>query len=202
MKVYIPSLVGYVPDDVILCLGAFLDAIYIARRQDIDSSALDDFDRALEKYWGFREVFQISGIRPKGFSLPRQHSLSHYRRMIEDLGAPGGLCSSITESRHKSAVNRPYRRSSRCNALGQMLLINQRLDKLAAMRCDFAKRGMLPGGHTANPSTSQGPEHLNFPSGKDDEDEDEGPVEDREDILGHVVLARNRGMFCVEPCLT
>lgn len=76
-----------------------------------------------------------------------------------------------------------------------MLLINQRLDKLAAMRCDFAKRGMLPGGHTANPSTLQGPEHLNLPSGNNDEDEDEGPVE--EDILGHVVLARNRGMSCI-----
>src|ERR1700677_3338263 len=77
MKVYIPSLVGYVPDDIILCLGAFLDAIYIARCQDIDSSALDDLDRALEKFWRFREVFWISGIRHKGFALPRQPSLSH-----------------------------------------------------------------------------------------------------------------------------
>jgi hypothetical protein len=51
MKVYIPSLIGYVPDDIILCLGAPLDAIYIARRRDINSSALDDFDRALQKFW-------------------------------------------------------------------------------------------------------------------------------------------------------
>jgi hypothetical protein len=109
--------------------------------------------------------------------------------MIEDFGAPGGLCSSITESCHKSALNCPYHRSSRCKALGQMLLINQQLDKLTAMRCDFAKCGMLPGRHTANPSTLQGPEHLNLPSGDDDDDEDEGPVE--EDILGHVVLACN-----------
>ena len=50
MKVYLPSLVGYVPDDMISCLGAFIDACYIARRQDINSSALDDLDRFVDKF--------------------------------------------------------------------------------------------------------------------------------------------------------
>jgi hypothetical protein len=67
----------------------------------------------------------------------------HYRAMVEEFGAPNGLCSSITESKHIVAVKRPYRRSSHCEALGEMLLINQRLDKLAACREVFRERGML-----------------------------------------------------------
>jgi hypothetical protein len=42
-------------------------------------------------------------------------------------------------------VKEPWRRSSRFEALGQMLLTNQRLDKLAAARVDFADHGMLKG---------------------------------------------------------
>ncbi|KAI9438055.1 hypothetical protein H4582DRAFT_2111606 [Lactarius indigo] len=181
MKVYLPAIVGYVPEDVLLCLTAFMDACYIARRQCIDSEALNAFNGALDKFRQLREIFRTSGVRPKGFSLPRQHSIFHYRRMIEDFGAPGGLCSSITESRHITAVKKPWRRSNRYEALGQMLLINQRLDKLTAMRSYFTAAGLLPAHHSPH-----------IPSGGDNEDDDGGPVED--DILGHVVLARTPGV--------
>ncbi|EGO27012.1 hypothetical protein SERLADRAFT_436843 [Serpula lacrymans var. lacrymans S7.9] len=46
---------------------------------------------------------------------------------------------------HSSAVKKPWCRSSKNKALGQMLLINQRLDKLAASRISFTSRGMLSG---------------------------------------------------------
>lgn len=188
MKVYLPAIIGYVPDDIVMCLGAFLDACYITRRQDINTSALDTLDCALDRFWRLREIFRTSGVRPDGFSLPRQHALFHYRRMIEDFGAPGGLCSSITESRHITAVRRPWRRSNRYHALGQMLLTNQRLDKLAAMRSDFTSRGMICGGHTPGRNVLQPP-----PNCDDNDDDDEGPVD--ENILGHVVLAQSRGMY-------
>jgi hypothetical protein len=42
-------------------------------------------------------------------------------------------------------VKEPWRHSSRFEALRQMLLTNQRLDKLAAARVDFTERGMLKG---------------------------------------------------------
>lgn len=191
LQVYIPGIVGYVPDEAIRCLVTFLDACYIARRQDISCQALDALDAALHKFRQLREVFRTPGVRPTGFSLPRQHSLFHYRRQIEDFGAPGGLCSSITESRHITAVKKPWRRSNRFNALGQMLLTNQRLDKLAAMRSDFAARGMLPAGHAAGRQIT----HILKPSQHilNNEEDDSGPVEE-EDILGHVILAQTRGM--------
>ncbi|KAG1901623.1 uncharacterized protein F5891DRAFT_1128048 [Suillus fuscotomentosus] len=43
------------------------------------------------------------------------------------------------------AVKEPWCWSNRHNALGQMLVTNQRLDKLAASRVDFNARGMLTG---------------------------------------------------------
>ena len=60
-------------------------------------------------------------------------------------GAPNGLCSSITESKHIPSVKKPCDRSNHCNALGQILLTNQRLDKLTAAHVDFESRGMLRG---------------------------------------------------------
>ena len=176
-----------------MCLSAFMDACYITRQQDIDSDALDSLDAALAKFWRLREIFQTSGVRPTGFSLPRQHALFHYRHHIEDFGAPGGLCSSITESRHITAVKKPWRRSNRYQALGQMLTINQRLDKLAAMCGNFIARGMLPAGHPTgrNVSLILGPHQVGI-NNIDAEDDDEGPVEE-ENVDGHVSLACTRG---------
>ena len=90
-------------------------------------------DMALQSFHHDREIFRDSGVRPSGFSLPRQHSLMHYRHLIQQFGAPNGLCSSITESKHIVAVKKPWRRSNKHKALGQMLLANQRMDKLAAL---------------------------------------------------------------------
>jgi hypothetical protein len=117
--------------------------------------------------------------------------LVHYHTNIELFGAPGGLCSSITESRHITAVKKPWRRSSRYNALGQMLLTNQRLDKLAAARADFVQRGMLDPSHISPPSSDKE---------RDNEDDDGGGIDD-ERVEGNVMLARRRGksnhMICV-----
>ena len=196
MQVYLPAIVGYVPDNIVTCIAAFLDACYIARRQEIDRQALDALDTALHKFWQLREVFRSSGVRPKGFMLPRQHALFHYRRQIEDFGAPGGLCSSITESRHITAVKKPWRRSNRYQALGQMLQINQRVEKLTAMHVDFVARGMLPAGHATPGRQISGSHPLKtshlVSDGEGGDKEDSWAVEGRE-ILAHVVLAQTRG---------
>ena len=123
---------------------AFLEFCYMVRRNVITEQTLTEIDDALGRFHRYREVFRNSGVI-HSFSLPRQHSMKHYNYLIRQFGAPNGLCSSITESKHIKAVKRPYRRTNRFQALGQMLLINQRLDKLAAVRADFKERGMLNG---------------------------------------------------------
>lgn len=139
---------------MVQCLAAFLDFCYIVRRSELGVKDLKDAETALAAFHLHREVFRAK-VRPTGFSLPRQHALCHYVRMIQEFGAPNGLCSSITESRHITAVKRPWRRSNRYNALGQMLLTIQRLDKLAAARVIFVDQGMLPHDIGAPSSTQE-----------------------------------------------
>ena len=105
---------------------------------------LDHLEDALSRFHHYREIFISTGIR-SNFSLPRQHSLVHYLQLIRLFGAPNGICTSISESKHRSAVKEPWRLSSRNEALGQMLVMNQRRDQLAAARTDFVNRGMLEG---------------------------------------------------------
>ena len=97
------------------------------------------------RFHHYRVIFESTGVRPDGFSLPWQHSLMHYPKLIRMFGAPNGLCLLMTEAKHIKAVKEPWQRSSRFQPLGQMLLTNQRLDKLAAAWVDFTSRGMLDG---------------------------------------------------------
>jgi len=133
-----------VPEDVIRAFRAFLEFCYIVRANVVTDNTLAELRDALQRFHTYRKIFETTGVR-FDISLPRQHSLMHYELLIRLFGAPNGLCSSITESKHIKAVKQPWRRSSKYNALGQMLLTNQRLDKIAASGVDFAARGMLKG---------------------------------------------------------
>lgn len=145
LKVYLPALEGHIPSEMVRAIRTFLEFCYIARHDIIDTQGLRELQDALDRYHHYREIFQTSGVRPDGFNLPRQHSLIHYYKLIRAFGAPNGLCSSITKSKHIKAIKEPWRRSNHFEALGQMLLTNQRLNKLAAAHADFESRGMLTG---------------------------------------------------------
>ena len=178
---------GFVPREVVRCFRAYLDFGYIARMSVFTRSTLDQLDNALKRFHTHRAIFQQLGVRdptPSGFSLPRQHAMAHYRRHIENFGAPNGVCSSITESKHIAAVKRPWRRSSRYNAINQIMVINQRMEKLAAARVQFTSRGM-----------------LNFPSWQPrlphpvplDDDDDQSGAAYEDAIHNEVFLAQTHG---------
>jgi len=180
---------------MVRAVSAFLEFCYLVRRSQIDDMTLKQIDEAVARFHTERHIFIETQVR-MDFSLPRQHSLSHYRSLIQQFGAPNGLCSSITENRHITAVKQPWRRSNRNEPLGQMLLTNQRLDKLAASRVDFAARGMLEGplfklnGVPVDPDPPPPSE-----SNPGDEDSGAGDAEAVEGLtsLGDVKLARHRG---------
>ena len=86
------ALEGFVPPDLTRSFNAFLDFCYTARKNVLTEDSLNLLDIALKRFHQYREIFRVSGVRPTGFSLPRQHSLKHYRRNIENFGAPNGLC--------------------------------------------------------------------------------------------------------------
>ncbi|KAH8978470.1 hypothetical protein EDB86DRAFT_3090503 [Lactarius hatsudake] len=126
MKVYLPAIEGHVPNKMLYAIRSFLDFCYIARHNVITEITLTELEGALAQ-----------------FNEYRTHSMHHYPDMIRFFGAPNSLCSSITEAKHIKAVKEPWRRSNRNKPLKQMLLTNQRLNKLMAARIDFTRRGML-----------------------------------------------------------
>jgi hypothetical protein len=228
MKVFVTALEGFVPIDITKALTAFLDFCYIARQDALTEDSLDALDNALGRFHHHRKIFQETGVRPTGFSLPRQHSLIHYRHHIEKFGAPNGLSSSITESKHIAAVKKPWRQSNRYEALGQMLITNTRNDKLAAARIDFSSRGMLAGtclgdalkklektldDADENGNAEDDPDY-DSEGGQDlDADEDEGetgPVDEDEGgagpvnrplALSDITLTRQRGGYRLLFCI-
>ncbi|KDQ06425.1 hypothetical protein BOTBODRAFT_60621 [Botryobasidium botryosum FD-172 SS1] len=129
MKVILPALVGHLPPEIIHCVRSFLDLCYLLRRDSHTEDMLNQINVTLKEFQQHCEFFRASSVHLNGFSLPHQHLLVHYRDLIEEFGSPNRLCTSIMENRHITA----------------MLPTNQRLDKLATARVDFADRGMLQG---------------------------------------------------------
>ncbi|KAG2135989.1 hypothetical protein DEU56DRAFT_871547 [Suillus clintonianus] len=144
MKVYLSAIEGHVPTEMVRTFRTCLEFCYIARHDIITDDTLKDMEDVIQWFHVYREIFKTTGVRDH-FSLPRQHSISHYPFLVRQFGAPNGLCSSITESKHIKAVKEPWRRSRKFNALGQMVRTNTRIDQLAAARIDFTERGMLYG---------------------------------------------------------
>ena len=55
---------------MIKCIAGFLDVCYLVRHADITEKTLDEFDATLARFHGYRYIFQTTGVRPTGFSLP------------------------------------------------------------------------------------------------------------------------------------
>ncbi|KAH6904046.1 hypothetical protein BKA70DRAFT_1373674 [Coprinopsis sp. MPI-PUGE-AT-0042] len=182
MKVILPAIAGCVPPQMVHAIRDFLDFTYLVRRSTISEDDLSRLDTLLLSFHRNREIFREVGVRD-GFSLPRQHSMVHYRRSIEMFGAPNGLCSSITESKHIKAVKRPYRRSNHNCPLGQMLLINQRIDKIIAMRTRLRQHQVAR--VTQLPELPLAPSIIT-PSGEDED----GDAVDEPASMGEIKLAK------------
>ena len=170
---------------MVRAISAFMEFCYLVWRSVIDEDDLVDIDTAVANFHHHCVAFDL--VHPDGYSLPCQHSLKHYTFLIKEFGAPNGLCSSITKSKHIKAIKEPWRCSSRFEALAQMLVTNQRLDKLAAAHVDFKACGMLKNPLFGEENVPQaGP--LTHDDDDDDDDDDKGAVDD--DILGEVILSQ------------
>ena len=155
-----------------------MEFCYLVRCNIINEDDILAINDAVAKFHVERSIFDE--VRPDGYSLPRQHSLVHYKFLIQEFGAPNGICSLITESKHIKAVKEPWRRLSHYEALGQMLITNQCLDKLAAARVEFQAHGML--------GPLDPPPDLPANNLQDEEDDDGGAVDG--DIDSEVILAQ------------
>ena len=180
---------GHLPDEVVAAVRAFLDFCYLVRRTTFTDDTLCEVESALARFYEARRIFQDLGVR-ENFSVPRLHAMLHYKKLIRLFGAPGGLCSSITESKHIDAVKKPWRRSNRFNALGQMLKTISRLDKLRASRISFKSRGMLQNLFFSDPGDDDEAEKIPDDTSDRYEGYMDGPT-----VLGSVRLASTPRKF-------
>ncbi|KAN0074526.1 hypothetical protein V8E55_011938 [Tylopilus felleus] len=197
MKVFIPAIEGFVPQDMICVLRYLLEFCYLVRHNILTEKTLTEIQSMLEQFHHHHEVFRPAVIA--SFNYHRQYLMKHYGDMIHLFGAPNGLCSSITESKHIKAMKEPYCCSNRHNALGQMLLTNQQLNKLAVCHMDFQRRGILQGTCTSaslnacsvppdgDPSSDMENKASEAKAG-DDRDNESKPIDIPMSIKAHVVL--------------
>ena len=132
------------PSAIIRTICAFTEFCYLVHHHVIDESVLHKIEDALSRFHEYHKAFR-AGDNPvmTSFLLPRQHAAKHYATLIRLFSTPNGLCSSITECKHIKAVKEPYQRSNKYQALGQMLLTNQWLNKLVTSHVDFMEWGIL-----------------------------------------------------------
>ncbi|TFK61918.1 hypothetical protein BDN72DRAFT_863235 [Pluteus cervinus] len=152
MKVFVPALDGLVPEGMVRTVSTFMEFCYLARRSIINTKDLEVMEAVLDDFHRQREIFKHEGIRAD-FNLPRQHSLRHYRLQIQRFGAPNGLCSSITESKHIKDVKEPWRRSNRNQPLGQMLTTIQRTAQLQVFDTHARSRDLFKLGINIGPAS-------------------------------------------------
>ncbi|THV01579.1 hypothetical protein K435DRAFT_654927, partial [Dendrothele bispora CBS 962.96] len=195
MKIYLAAIKEYVPSDVTEALRCFLDFCYIARQNSILASEITRLQNLLEQFHQFRQVFIREGVR-ETISLPRQHAMVHYPNGIVLYGAPNGLCSSITESKHIESVKETWRRASPKDPLPQMLKTITRLDQLKTLKNKFERRGMLIGTVTWYTAQILANETLPTEESNDAEDEDKdvdecGPLSGPR-VLSSIEMAKTR----------
>ncbi|KAJ6572713.1 hypothetical protein DFH09DRAFT_1362296 [Mycena vulgaris] len=193
-----PRSLEHVPSEVVQTVADIIEFCHLVRRSVVDEDTLVAINASVSRFHLHREIFRAT-VRPEGFTLPRQHSIVHYRPLIQMFWAPNGLCSSITESKHIKAVKKSYKRTNHNKPLSQMLLTNQRLDKLAAARDSCTMRGMLDGAllppplPPRNPSCSLSPP----PEHPDDERVDSGTI-GGPTCIGEVKLAKTEGASLID----
>jgi hypothetical protein len=188
IQVYIPALVGRVPDEIVQVFVTFADIVYIIRRSDFDQDVIALLRERIDEFFQQVKIFIDYGVR-KDMNLPRQHYVDHYDEVIEDFGSPGGSDSSITEHRHIEDVKRHWRKTNHNNATGQIVKMVERKTKLNKLRILLETVGKIC--HLHKPAPKPG-----FSHGKDtDEGEfDDLPLE-AEKGYGKATLAKKPRKF-------
>ena len=178
-----------------MAIAAFTDFCYLVCRSHIDEASLQALDKALVNFHHHRQIFSDSGVCSETISLPRQHALMHYHHHIEEFGAPVGLCTSITENKHISAVKKPYRKSSHNQPLGEMLQINTRLDKIELFKSKRIAEGLCDLPLLPEEVQPIAPElDVDWEEDRDDSDLNDVEEDDGARSLSMTTLAKTPGM--------
>jgi hypothetical protein len=65
VRVYLPTIKGYVPEDVVRTFSAIPDFCYIVRRDALVEDDLIQLQDALDQFHRYREIFKTTGVLPR-----------------------------------------------------------------------------------------------------------------------------------------
>ncbi|KAG2030481.1 hypothetical protein BDR03DRAFT_936643 [Suillus americanus] len=172
MKIILPAIAGHVSEKMIRAIHYFLDFCYIVHRSSLNENDLASLQIALQGFYNEHTMF------------------------IDQFGAPNGLCSSLTESKHIKVVKEPWQHSNGCLPLGQILVTNQRLDKLASFQAEKFAIGLLdqpllpPGVAPIDPDTNHhDPDFFLY---RDDQDMEDAVVDEGDEEAEVIVQLAKR----------
>ncbi|KAL1724786.1 hypothetical protein EV714DRAFT_240455, partial [Schizophyllum commune] len=182
MKVILPAIKGYVLPQMLRAVSAFLEFCYLVRSNGVDEDTIiciqvlrgEARTQTTDHKMTVKDKVSIPFRTVQAHQLQHQDALErfHHDRVIFERKG----------SAHIRAVKRPWLRSNQYSTLWQMLIINERIDKLAACCTDFESHSMLPHAHPTS-------FNLPLPSNTGNDEDDEGASE-KQTILGEVILAK------------
>ncbi|KAI0070403.1 hypothetical protein K474DRAFT_1741360 [Panus rudis PR-1116 ss-1] len=128
-KVVVGLLAGAVSGEVLACIQALVDFIYLAQLQVHTTVTLRLLREALEAFHANKEVFVRLGVR-KHFNIPKLHSLLHYIESIIQRGTLDGLNTELSERLHIDFAKEAYRAGNHLDYIAHMTTWLLRQEKL------------------------------------------------------------------------
>ncbi|KAG9086960.1 hypothetical protein FS749_003261 [Ceratobasidium sp. UAMH 11750] len=113
---------------------ALLNFMYLAHSSLLTDSELADMDEVLCTFHQNKDIFKLKGAvtTKKAFHrIPKIHMIQHYVYLIKQLGTPDGYNTETSEHLHIDFAKIGYQRSSKVNAIKQMVLYIQRVEAIA-----------------------------------------------------------------------
>ncbi|KAI0070312.1 hypothetical protein K474DRAFT_1743277 [Panus rudis PR-1116 ss-1] len=141
-KVVVGLLAGACSGEVLACVQALVDFIYLAQLQVHTDVTLRLLREALEAFHANKEVFVRLGVR-KHFNIPKLHSLLHYIESIIQRGTLDGLNTELSERLHIDFAKEAYRAGNHRDYIAHMttwLLRQEKLHLRAAYLCWLAQQ--------------------------------------------------------------
>ncbi|KIJ63135.1 hypothetical protein HYDPIDRAFT_156602 [Hydnomerulius pinastri MD-312] len=120
-RVFVGLLAGTVEDRVMKAVKSVVDFIYFASLHSHTSTTLRALQASLDEFHAHKAVFvELQARNPGHFNIPKIHSMSHYRMMIELFGSADGFNTESPERLHIDYAKDAYRATNKKDYLVQM----------------------------------------------------------------------------------
>jgi hypothetical protein len=128
-KVFIGTMAGLVPDDVMPVIVAAIDFIYYSRLPSPTTTTIRWLEDTLKQLHKHKHVFVKYGVRTH-FNINKVHSMLHYSASIHALGAADGYNTETPERLHIEFAKHAYLATNCKDFFSQMVQYLSRCERV------------------------------------------------------------------------